>query len=79
MAKQIRKLFHEVTNWHNKITTCAGVTKLELKDTRQNKEIKKTIRRFTRIERYAIEADRALNKLKGIIYDIIDSDTGKPR
>ena len=79
----IRDLFHEVSNWHNKITTCAGVTKIELKakvkNTRQNKQIKKTIRRFTRIERYAVEADKALTKLKGIIYGIIDPDTGKPR
>ncbi len=66
----IRELFHEAANWHNKITTCAGVTKIELKakKTGQNKEIKKIIRRLGEIEKYAVGADKALNNLKSKLY-----------
>jgi len=81
MAK-IRDLFHEIGNWHNKISVGAGVAKAELrqkyKDTPVPQDIKKALSRLSALEQHAVEASKILNQLKDIIYGIIDPDTGKP-
>ncbi len=79
----IRELFHEIGNWHNKITLGAGVTRLELKrefkDKPLPKETEKLIEKLTELEHQAVEANNALIQLKNLIYDIIDPDSDKPR
>lgn len=79
----IRELFHEIGNWHNKISVGAGVTKAELrrkfKDNPLSKEIEKAIGRLTQLEQHAVSADKVLNKLRDIIYGMINPDTGKAK
>jgi len=79
----MRELFHKVGNWHNKISVGAGVTKAELKQKFKDKpvpsEIETVLNRLTQLEQHAIEASKALNQLKDIVYNTIDPDTGKPK
>lgn len=77
----IRELFHEIGNWHNKISVGAGVTKATLKQKLKNdsEETKYILGRLTEIEKLAVGADKVLNKLKDIVYAAIDPDTGKPK
>lgn len=77
----IRDMFHEIGNWHNKISVGAGVTKatLEQKLKNNSEETKYIFDRLTEIEKLAIGADKVLNELKNIIYAAVDPDTGKPK
>ena len=78
----IRDLFHEVGNWHNKISVGAGVARMELKEgfpTDTPAEIEKALKRFNELEQHAIEAGKTLQELKKIIYGRFDPDTGKPK
>ena len=80
---EIKDLFHKVGNCHNKISVCAGLTKLELKDIfKTNKlpaEIEKIMERLTYLEQHAIEASKTLDRLQDSVYSVIDLDTEKPR
>lgn len=78
----IRELFHEIGNWHNKISVNAGVTRAILKERFKNnsnapKEIEETFKKLTELEQHALGADKALNQLKDMVYGIIDPDTGR--
>lgn len=81
--ESVREIFHEIGNWHNKICVAAGLTKVVLQEKykkgakHQPKE--DIIKRLTKIEGLAKGADKALLRLKDVIYEIIDPDTGKPR
>jgi hypothetical protein len=77
MAK-IRDLFHEVGNFHNKISVCAGLAKMELAHDFKGKslppETKKLLSRLSDLEKNAIEASVILNQLKDAVYNIADPD-----
>lgn len=79
----IREKFHEIGNWHNKITVAAGVAKAILREkTADNQDVasvKDMINRLTEIEKHAIGADKVLNELKNILYAIVDPDTATPK
>ena len=80
----IREMFHEIGNWHNKISVGSGVTrellKQKIKSNASDEEIRDLfIKRLNQLEQHALGADKALNKLKGFIYDIIDPDTAKAK
>ena len=81
--EKIREMFHKIGNWHNKISVGAGVAKVELKqefeDNPMPKEIEKALSRLTELEQHAVEASKALNQLKEVVYAVIDPDTGKPK
>jgi hypothetical protein len=81
--EKIREMFHKIGNWHNKISVGAGVAKVELKqefkDNSMPKEIEKALSRLTELEQHAVEASKALNQLKEVVYAVIDPGTGKPR
>jgi len=74
----IRELFHEIGNWHNKISMCAGITKLKLKqkfkDNPIPREIKETLKKLTEVEKYTLKSNKVLTRLKGIIYTLTNPD-----
>jgi len=75
----IRKLFHELGNWHNKISIGAGVTRELLKQkSRKPSSNAMFIKRLTELERLIIGSDKTLHKLKDKVYKIVDPDTGEP-
>jgi predicted phosphatase len=80
---EIKDLFHKVGNCHNKISVCAGLTKMELEDiVKTNKlpaEIEKIMERLTYLEQHAIEASKVLDRLEDYVYSVIDPDTEKAR
>lgn len=78
----IRELFHEIGNWHNKISVGAGVTKVMLREKFKHnskipKEISQAFEKLSRLEQHALGADKALNRLKDMVYKKINPDTGK--
>lgn len=80
----IRELFHEIGNWHNKISVGAGVTREMLnrksKDNPLPTELKDTlVKKLTELEQLAVGADKVLVKLKDIVYSIINPDTSEPK
>ncbi|MFA4889189.1 MAG: hypothetical protein WC628_06415 [Candidatus Omnitrophota bacterium] len=78
MATSIRDLFHDVGNWHNKISVGAGVTKAELSEEKKV-DVKGLIKRLSELEQFVMGADKVLGQLKDVVYKAIDPDTGKPR
>ncbi len=80
---KMQELFHKIGNWHNKISVGAGVAKIELKQDFKDKimprEIEQILTRLTELEQHALEASKALNQLKDMVYSIIDPDIGKPK
>ena len=82
----IREMFHEIGNWHNKITVCAGITKeLTKKCLRENpkKDLRDKLsaisKNLSRLIKNTKKADRKFRKIHDRVYEIIDPDTGKPR
>jgi hypothetical protein len=80
----IRELFHEIGNWHNKISVAAGVAKATLKQkTKTNPsgsaEVQDILGKLSQIEQHALGADKALRKLKNTIYEKMDPDTARPK
>ena len=80
----IRELFHEIGNWHNKISVGAGVTKEILKQKSKDNPLPEgikgmLIKRFGELEQQVMGAEKVLVQLKDTIYKTIDPDTGKPR
>ena len=78
----IRELFHEIGNWHNKISVGAGVTKEILKQKFKDNSLPQgikgmLIKRFGELERQVMGAEKVLVQLKDTIYKTIDPDTGK--
>ncbi len=78
---ELKDMFHKVGNCHNKISVCAGLTKVELKDYikegKSSPELEKVVERLNTLEHYAIEAGKLLDELKDYVFNIIDSDTDK--
>lgn len=80
----IRELFHEIGNWHNKISVGAGVAKeminQKLKNSHLSLELKEMLtKKLTELEQYAIGADKVLIQLKDIIYSIVNPDADNPK
>ena len=80
----IRELFHEIGNWHNKISVGTGVTremlKQKFKDNPLPEELKDMlIKKFNELERQVMGAEKVLVQLKDMIYSMVDPDTGKPK
>ena len=75
----IRELFHEIGNWHNKISLCAGVTKAMLKGRFKSnpitsQEVEEMYEKLTKLEQYALKVNKTADKLQEIIYDLTDPD-----
>ena len=75
----IRELFHEIGNWHNKISLCAGVTKAMLKGRFKGnsitpQEMEEVCEKLTKLEQYAIKVNKTVDKLQDIVYDFADPD-----
>lgn len=77
----IRDSFHEVGNWHNKISIAAGLAKAVLKNKTNPspQDIEEIMSLLESIEKNAIGADKILIKLKEDVYGIINPDTGGPK
>jgi hypothetical protein len=79
----IRNLFHEVGNWHNKISVIAGVTRemltsqdiTKLKAAELKEKISKVIKALNQIENNTIGADKTTDELKEFIYKKFDPNT----
>lgn len=79
----IREMFHEIGNWHNKISTGAGVAKAIIVHDAKKKPVtkinKEIFRRLGELEKLTLGADKALHKLKDVVYHKVNPDTGKLR
>ena len=80
---KLKDLFHEIGNFHNKICVGAGIAKMELaRDFKGNLmplEIKMALGKFKDLEKNAIEASVALNKLKDIVYGTVDLEANRKK
>lgn len=80
---ELKELFHQVGNWHNKISVLAGLTKAELKkqfkDSVIPEEIEKVLARLTLVEKHAVEVSSLLNQLKDLVYKKIVPDIKRPK
>ena len=82
----IRNQFHELGNWHNKISMAAIVTKEALTDenfaqlsSQELKErIERAIKNLNKIEEYIVGADETIGAVKPFIYEKIGGDTEIP-
>ena len=80
----IRDLFHQIGNKHNKVSISSGVLRESIKRkplvNLSKGELKerndKLISSLNEIEKTAIDADKLLNELRTIIYNLIDPDQG---
>ncbi len=78
----LREIFHEIGNWHNKISIVAGVTRDILTgediDALSKDEIKEKITKmvdgFKKIEDYVINTDKTMSHLKAFVYKQLDPD-----
>lgn len=83
----IGELFHSIANWHNKITIGAGCSRRLLSAkplyTLSEKELRakhnELLELLDRLEQDAVSANKKVEELKGIIYQILDPQTGKPK
>ena len=80
---KISELFHQVGNWHNKISVAAGFTKAELKKRFKGtvipEEIKNVLARLSFLEKQAVEASNVLHQLKVLVSRRIDADITRPK
>ncbi|MCX7661063.1 MAG: hypothetical protein N2Z79_00070 [Candidatus Omnitrophica bacterium] len=78
----IRDLFHSLANTFNKISIASGVNRdlleCEPLESLSNEKLKERseelIKILKNIERYVIEADQVLGKIKEIVYNSINPD-----
>ena len=78
----IRNKFHELGNWHNKISMAVMVTKENFADenlwqlpSQELKErIEKAIKDLNKIEQFIVGADEAVGAMKPFIYEKIGGD-----
>ncbi len=83
----VQNKFHELGNWHNKISMAALVTKEALADENlgqlSSEELKrrleKAVKNLNKIEQYIVGADEAIGAMKSFIYKKIGGDTVIPR
>ncbi|GEM_PF-1261351 len=79
----LRNKFHELGNWHNKMSLAAIVSKESLADKEitklsgaKIKEIIKTVNdNLAKIEKYVVEADRIVEEIKPFVYEKIGPET----
>lgn len=79
----IRNKFHELGNWHNKISMGSIVTKEALSDPNLTKlppeelkkVIEKAIKTLTKFEEYITGADQVIDEIKPYIYEHLGGDT----
>ena len=79
----IRNKFHELGNWHNKISMGSIVTKETLSDPsiaklppEELKEILgKAVKTLSKFEEYIDGADKVINEIKPFVYERIGGDT----
>lgn len=78
----LKSLFHEIGNWHNKISIVSGVTRENLKEKNlaplETAELKQMLQGlveiFNKIEQYTMCVDATVKKLKKNIYETCDLD-----
>ena len=79
----VRNRFHELGNWHNKISLAAIVTRetmnekklTQLSEAQLKKVTAKVIATLRKIEQYVIDADKTIEEIKPFIYAKIGPDT----
>ena len=79
----LKDKFHELGNWHNKISLAAITTRESLmeKDLAQRPEkelseiIEQTVKVLQKIEGYVEGADKTIDSMKPFIYENIGGDT----
>ena len=81
--KEIRKSFHGILNYLNKISVTAGamIDESKMKDSfcKDEKEMhKKAIETLSFVEQTALEAGEAMKDLKKKVYGLLKIDTSKP-
>lgn len=79
----VREKFHELGNWHNKISMAAvvtgelladkGIAKLPEHELKQ--VLDKAARNLKKIEQSAVGADKAVDEVKSFIYETVGADT----
>jgi hypothetical protein len=82
MMATVRNTFHELGNWHNKISLAAMVTReaLETSDwstltpEEQLALHSRAIKAFTQIEGFVLGADQTVQSFKNYIYKQLDPD-----
>ena len=82
----IRDKFHELGNWHNKISLAAIVTRelladkavRELSSEELQKRIDKAVKNLDKIGEFVIGADEAVTSAKPFIYEKLGGDTEIP-
>ena len=82
----VRNKFHELGNWHNKISMAAIVTREILADKNLTQlpadelkaRVEKAVNNLNKIESYVAGADNALIAMKPFIYEKIGGDTEIP-
>lgn len=80
--RKIKELFHEIGNWHNKISVASGVTKAMLEKTAKENSVSKEVKnmldkKLTELEKFTLGANEVLIQLKHIVYNVINPDTNK--
>ena len=81
-----RGKFHELGNWHNKISMAAIVTREALADIdllqssteELTQRIKKAIVNLKKIEQFVVGADEVVSEVKPFIYERIGGDAEIP-
>jgi len=79
----VRNKFHELGNWHNKISLAAIVTReaisesnlTQLSESQLRKVTTKVIDTLNKIEQYVVNADKTIDDVKPFIYQEIGPDT----
>jgi len=83
----VRNKFHELGNWHNKISLAAIVTReaigetnlTQLSEFQLRKVATKAIDTLNKIEQYVANADKTIDDMKPFIYQKIAPDTNIPK
>ncbi|NLE64971.1 MAG: hypothetical protein GX606_03530 [Elusimicrobia bacterium] len=75
----LRDKFHDLSNWHNKITIASGVMKRVLDDVPRDEmspavllAVNRCTEAFARLERYALGADAIAGEIKEMVYPRVD-------
>ncbi len=83
----VRNKFHELGNWHNKISLAAIVTReaigennlTQLSEPQLRKVATKAIDTLNKIEQYVINADKTIDDMKPFIYQKLGPETNIPK
>jgi hypothetical protein len=82
----LREQFHELSNWHNKITIASGVLRdvldeVSLEDVplEAREAIGRAQEAFRLMESYALGADGVADTIKKTVYGRMDPDNGRQK